>query len=116
MSAPPTPSSVTTTVSVPAMCRPVTTIRSRRAVFYRVCQGFRDGEITGGLNRRGKSLCRLKIQLDRNRRLAGELDYGRSEATVGEHPRVDALHQVTQFVDGLFGLLVSIFDRFENLR
>ena len=108
VSAPPTPSSYTSTIS-----RPAAAIERRRAcsgVLDDVRQCLADEEVDAGLDRRRKALLGNLQRLDGDRDPVGQgLDCGEQSAR-GEKRRVDARGQLAQLVDAVFRLLRSAIE------
>ncbi len=107
-SAPPTPSSVTTTVTLPfdrsTADRCVCRLRVLRDVRRRLC----DEVVDGHFDRLGQSLLRDLHDTDRDGRAIGECVERRLKSLRREGSRVDSPCELSQLAEGLFELVVRL--------
>ena len=108
--APPTPSSVTSTARIGP--RRVTRTRTDRrlAVLGHVGEGLADHEVGGGLDGGGRPLGQVDLQVHGDRAAGRERRERGVEPAVGEDGGVDAPHQLPQLRDGPLGLVVGVAD------
>ena len=105
-SAPPTPSSRTSTTAAPLRRRTRDRRLARVGVLGHVGQRLGDDEVGGRLDRRRQPLVRHLGELDRHRRAAGERLERAPEAAVGQHRGVDAARQLAQLLERGLQLLL----------